>query len=76
MEQIQVWLAEFGQTVVFVVQYLIGILYDIVQLIVALVCAFLAIPVFIGAFFPPAVLTIATVVLVVAVVFKVIGREG
>ena len=75
MQALLDFFATLGETIAFLIDYLIGLLGDIVQMLILLVEATMQLP-FVLSFLPSPIVTILVIFLTAAVLFKILGREG
>lgn len=67
--------ASFGETVVFLIEYVVGLIADIVRMVALLAVAAIQIPQILS-FLPASIVAILGMFLTAAILYKVLGREG
>lgn len=75
MESLLNWFSSFSETIFSMIQYVVGLIEDIVKMVIMLGIAAAELPQ-IFTFLPPQIVAILGVFLTAAILYKVIGREG
>ena len=75
MQELLDFFATLGETIVFLIDYVIGLIGDLVELLFLLVTTSVQLPLLLS-FLPSSIVTILLIFLAAAILFKVLGREG
>lgn len=69
------WFSSFSETIASIIGYFSGVIEDIVEMVVMLGYAAADLPTLFS-FLPPPVVTLLTVFLTAAILYKILGRES